>query len=79
MDKDECVNALKHMAAYKFLSLLNVEKHGLKDSSPLQKEQFVTVETHQLNVLNSAIFHLSGEHFDTDELRRASAAQGETS
>lgn len=72
MGKDECVNALKHMAAYKYLSLLHIERHGLKDSTVLTKEQYVAVEESQLRALKAAIFHLSGEHFNTDELKEAS-------
>lgn len=69
MSKDECVNALKHMAAHKYLGLLHVEKYGLKDSTSLSKKQFVAVESSQFRALKAAIFHISGEHFNTEELK----------
>jgi len=76
MGKEEVINGLKHMAAYLFLSLLNIEQHGLKNSTPEKTEQFVAAEQHQLGVLKGAIFHLSGQRFDTEELRALNAARG---
>jgi hypothetical protein len=75
MPKDECVNSLKYMAAYKYLSLLNMRRHGLKDATSAQTEQFVTVEEQQFRAIKAALFYMTGEHFDTDELDKAEAAQ----
>jgi hypothetical protein len=60
--KEDCVNGLKYMAAYKALSLGHIRKHGLK-GTVLEHEEYVTVEESQLRVLQSAIFYLTGEEF----------------
>jgi hypothetical protein len=62
MNKEECVNGLKHMAAYKALSLDHIKQYGLKGSA-LEKEQHVSVEESQLRVLTTAIFLITGEEF----------------
>ena len=62
MNKEDCVNGLKYMAAYKALSLDHIRQYGLKGSA-LEKEQYVTVEEHQLQVLTTALFLLTGEEF----------------
>jgi hypothetical protein len=64
MDKEQCVRGLQHMAAYKSLGLTYQCVAGeTKDPSP-----HVIVEQHQLEVLKTAIFLITGETFEEPKL-----------
>lgn len=63
IDKDDCVNRLKYMAAYKALSLDHISKQGLKGGATLSNMEYVSVERSQLEALEAAIFFLTGEEF----------------
>lgn len=78
MTKEECVNGLKYMAAYKSMSLDLIKRQGLASSTPLEAESYVAVELSQLEVLKTAIFYLTGEEFVPPELGAAPQPPGVT-
>lgn len=63
ISKDDCVNRLKYMAAYKSLSLQTIARNGLKGGNTPANSQYVVVEENQLEALEAALFYLTGEVF----------------